>query len=80
MQLELSAAEDLAAALLLWSGEEAELLPEETERVKYPTLHSLADVGAILEPALCSEGGAVGLAERLREAEETVKAELGGLG
>ena len=76
VQLELSAAEDLAAALLLWSGEEAELLPEETERVKYPTLHSLVAVGAILEPALCLGDGAMSLAERLREAEETVKAEL----
>ena len=46
--LELCTASDIGAALLLWSGEEAMMLPESLEHLKYPTLGSLAAIEHLL--------------------------------
>lgn len=54
--LELCAATDIGAAFLLWCGEDAEVLPESFERLKYPTLSDLAAVEHVL--GHCSTQGA----------------------
>ena len=54
--VELCNASDIGAVLLLWSGEEAMMLPESVEHLKYPTLGSLAAFEHLL--GHCGAGGA----------------------
>jgi len=77
---EICAADDISTVVLLWCGEEAQMLPEESERLKYPALSTLAVVEHLLSHCFgrCGGGGAFlgdagpRLAPKLQEAEDAI--------